>query len=708
MSSRLRLAGWLLLGAGSAAAAAPAPAPAPEVQVRVEKVAYPVHQASPPAQYSYLKTNPNLAGQETYTTDAIVLENEFVRAVVLPEFGARLPRVFFKPAGRDLFWVHDVLEDNLPWSMGGIRFSFPFCEHGRHMDESAGWRIVKAADGSVTVAMDMRFCQYAGEVERYGRFSALRQATFVTLRPQSSAVEYAARIDNRLPLPHGFRLWSVAHFLRRAGAEVLLPAGAVTDQGASAMHPWPVWDDTDHSRLGSWGTSCFGIDMQGDWAGVYYPDADANHLVLKPRFTAPGTRFCAAALPSGPDAAAGRGDPMIEIGSGSNPIFEHPGDYLPPFGAYVLPLRLAMAAGIGRVDWANEAVAVSYERLDRGGRIRAVGFQVRPACTLMARTNQETVRVTGALRPDRPLVLDLTKRADTVLLTVVEGEDTELAEVRLPWKPDPTPEERFTALRKSLAPWNALAMELSDWPRGHAPNIAEAARTLATSLAPGKAGPILQAARLVLRTETPGSDRWKVVRSHLGALLAREPKLRNGHAYMAMMMILETGGKVMPEASKHLAQAGKLPAVQYLLGLDALGTGNLTGSLARLASAASQAPPVTMGVGEDALEGSDRLHPAALPGGEWPTLVRAAVLVALERPEPAIAGLDQMLTVDPARPEALALLAEAYTKAKQSGKADQARADAERLFQGNDPARRDYEALLREARMGLWSGIPRP
>ena len=33
------------------------------------------------------KTNPNLAGKTSYTTDAIILENEYVKAVVLPEFG---------------------------------------------------------------------------------------------------------------------------------------------------------------------------------------------------------------------------------------------------------------------------------------------------------------------------------------------------------------------------------------------------------------------------------------------------------------------------------------------------------------------------------------------------------------------------------------------------------------------------------------------
>jgi len=71
--------------------------------------------------------------------------------------------------------------------------------------------------------------------------------------------------------------------------------------------------------------------------------------------------------------------------------------------------------------------------------------------------------------------------------------------------------------------------------------------------------------------------------------------------------------------------------------------------------------------------------------------------------------LEQLLHADPARPEAVALLADVYRKKmSQPGKVVEAQADAERLFQHNEQARRDYEALLREAREGIWSGIPRP
>ena len=688
----------LALAANAARAAAAPDAPAaPAVQARVEKITYPVKRGPAPAGAADVQPNPNLAGKAAYTTDAVVLENEYVRVTVLPEFGARLARVTFKKAGRDLFWVNDTLEDTPPWSMGGMRFSFPLPDGGRHMDESAGWRLVRGADGSATVAMDMRFSQYKGETGRYGRFSALRQATFVTLRPGAAAVEYTARLDSPLPLRHGFRLWSVAQFPRQEGAAVLFPAGTVTDAAASKAQPWPVFDDVDHGRLGAWGASCFAVDVQGDWAGVYYADADANHLVLRPRYTAPGTGLRVA-----------EGDGAVEVWVGSNPTPEHPGHYLQPFGTYVMPLKLTMPTGIGRVQWASESVAASYTPGERGGTVRVVSPETRPGCRLMVRTSAETVKTTATLGPDKPVVLELTQPARTVLLTVIDADDSELAEAALPWQPKPAPAEAFAALAKEMRPWTWLAMELADWPHDRQPNIADAAAALTTGLSTDPIEPLLSAARVVMRTEAPGSARWQSVRSKLAFAAGRLPEHRPAQAYLGTMLTLEAGGKSTPEAARCLAAATRVPVGCYLTALEALATGKTVKAVSHLKRCASEPPPVAMGLGQDALEGNDRLHPAALAGGEWPVLAQAAALVGLKQPAQAIPALERLLFYDPARPEALAILADAYVLAGQEDKARTASDEAKGLFQNNERARLDYGALVREVRLGEWAGIPRP
>jgi len=694
----VRAVGWLAVFLSAAAAAAPAPPQEPPVRATVVKKAYPLKPPGPGAAES--------GDAKTYTCDAIILENACIRATVVPALGARLSRVVFKRGGRDLFWVNDV---PAAWSLEGTFFPFPLREAGQAADPTTAWRIVRRPDGSVTVAMDRRFTQFAGSASGPDpRFSALRMATYVTLRPESAVLEYVARLDNRLPIRHGFRLWNVARFPRQAGATVLFPVGSVTDGHLGRIQPWPVWDDIDHSRLGAGAVSVFGADTQGDWTGVYYPEADANHLILKPRYTAPGARLhVTKAKSSIKDEPAGA-DRSIEIWNGSNPTFDHPGHYLQAFGAYVLPLKLAMVTGIGRIDWANASVAVSCESSKTGTVVRVVSLRPLPGCRVMVRAKQETAQAGGALRPDRPLVVELKKRAERVLVTVFDAEGDELAEVSLPYRLRPTPPEDLKAVEAEMKPWNWTAMELADWSGRGAPHLADAAETLIANLATHDVESVLAAARVIMRTDLPGSARWQSVRSRLDFIVGRQPDHAYARAYLGMMLALEARGRPTPAAARHFTKAERLPAGHYLTALGALAAGRMVKGISHLRRCASETPPIAMGLGRRAIAGNERLHPAALAGGQWPAMLLAAVRVEIRQTRPAIAELNQLLTLDPARCEALAVLADAYAKADRPAEAKAARDEAARLFTFNPRLKQDYDALLHEARLGEWTGIPRP
>jgi hypothetical protein len=654
------------------------------VQARVEKAYYAVGSAT---------------AKESRATDAIVLENEYIKAIILPEFAARLPRVTFKQTGRDLFCVNDVVGSETS-PMGGARFALPPYDRAA-ADSAAGWRIARLIDGGATVAMDMRFTQYTGP-RAAGQFSTLRQAVFVTLRPGTSVLEYTARLDNRLPLAHGFRLWGVAAFPRVSGAALLMPVSSVTDAEATTQQPWPLRGDAAQLDV-------FGVEPQGDWFGVYYPQGDANHLVLRPRYTAPGTRLYARRQAAASDAEASPAGDRLECWVGSNPTVAHPGHFLPPFGTYTLPLRLALVTGIGRIQWTNDNVAISYEVRGEGVRIGVATFQDRPVCTLEAQAGTEVVKAEGPLVPGRPLFVEFAKRPESVAVSVVQGKDEELATVTLPWRPAPTSPESFQAIAAEMKPWGPVAMELADWTPGrhNLPNLAEAAAALTNGLSSDKPAQVLQAARVIMRAEPPGSERWRLVRNALDTAVARGSKNRHAAEYLGMMMAMETSGRMPPEAVKYLSTVPKMPGAQYLLALDAVAA-NPARAITLWQECVATAPPVAMGLGDDDLEGNNRLHPASTIGGEWPTLLAAAQAIELKRLPTAIPALERLLLYDPGRPEALALLGEAYTKADQPTKAYDFRADAERLFQRNEQARRDFEALLLEARQGIWPGIPRP
>ena len=76
----------------------------------------------------------------------VVIENEYIRLVILPEFGARIISFYYKPTGHEQFYTNPVgapygMNDGnfyYDWLMvfGGVFPTFPEPEHGKDMVSS--------------------------------------------------------------------------------------------------------------------------------------------------------------------------------------------------------------------------------------------------------------------------------------------------------------------------------------------------------------------------------------------------------------------------------------------------------------------------------------------------------------------------------------------------------------------------------------------
>ena len=61
---------------------------------------------------------------------AVHLENEYVRLMVMPELGGRIHVAFDKASGRDFFYRNNTIKPALvglagPWVAGGVEFNWP-------------------------------------------------------------------------------------------------------------------------------------------------------------------------------------------------------------------------------------------------------------------------------------------------------------------------------------------------------------------------------------------------------------------------------------------------------------------------------------------------------------------------------------------------------------------------------------------------------
>lgn len=138
---------------------------------------------------------------------AVHLENEYVRLVVLPELGGRLYIGYDKTTDYDFFYRNNVIKPALvglggPWISGGVEFNWP--QHhrpGTYLPVES--TIEHGEDGSVTV-----WCHDHDPFERMSAQHGVR------LRPNSSVVEVAVRLHNRTSERQTFLWWAnVAAFV---------------------------------------------------------------------------------------------------------------------------------------------------------------------------------------------------------------------------------------------------------------------------------------------------------------------------------------------------------------------------------------------------------------------------------------------------------------------------------------------------------------
>lgn len=136
-----------------------------------------------------------------HSWEAIHLENEFIRLMVLPEIGGRIHVGVDKGNGYDFFYRQNVIKPALvglagPWISGGVEFNWP--QHHRPATfMPVDVEIEKHCDGSQTI-----WCSDHDPMNR------LKGMHGVCLYPGKAYVELKVRLYNRTPFMQTFLWWA--------------------------------------------------------------------------------------------------------------------------------------------------------------------------------------------------------------------------------------------------------------------------------------------------------------------------------------------------------------------------------------------------------------------------------------------------------------------------------------------------------------------
>ncbi|MDN3670451.1 DUF5107 domain-containing protein [Echinicola jeungdonensis] len=228
---------------------------------------------------------------------AVYLENQYLKIMILPELGGRVQMAYDKVKERHFVYYNQVIKPALvgltgPWISGGIEFNWP--QHHRPSTyQKVEYDIEENEDGSKTI--------WCNEVERMFRTKGM--AGF-TLHPDKAYLEIKGKLYNRTPFPQTFLWWANPAVAVNDHYQSVFPPDvhAVFDHGKRDVSEFPIAKGTYYKVDYSKGvdiskyknipvpTSYMAIVSEYDFVGGYENDSKGGLLHVADHHISPGKK----------------------------------------------------------------------------------------------------------------------------------------------------------------------------------------------------------------------------------------------------------------------------------------------------------------------------------------------------------------------------------------------------------------------------------
>lgn len=299
--------------------------------------------------------------------ETLILENDYLRLVFLPELGGRLYQCTYLPTGQNLFYNNTVLKPS-PWgppemgwwlAAGGMEWCLPVDEHGYVTAEPWEADTARNADGSATIrlAYTERTRNVRAEVAVTLAPGEARFHVTTTLRNLSAELRQFQYWLNAMLAPGTASLSPSTRFLLPASEVIVHSTGDTSLGGPHSTIAWPMSSGRDLSVYGSWRNylGVFAPTARAGYMGIYAPEADLGMARVFPRETVPGVKLFAFGLGFDPTLYTDDGSQYAELWGGVTPTFW---DWatLPPQGALTWTETWLPVHGLGGLSGASREV----------------------------------------------------------------------------------------------------------------------------------------------------------------------------------------------------------------------------------------------------------------------------------------------------------------------------------------------------------------
>lgn len=194
-----------------------------------------VYQGSSGKIYPYPTTQEISRSKTNRTYQAVYLENQYLKIMILPELGGRIQRAYDKTNQYDFVYYNHVIKPALvgllgPWISGGIEFNWP--QHHRPTTfMPVDHELVENKDGSKSLL-----------ISDVDQINGTKEVTYFTLYPDQAFIEIKGQLYNRTPLPQTFLWWANPAVAVNDYTQSIFPPDvhSVYDHGRRAVSSFPV------------------------------------------------------------------------------------------------------------------------------------------------------------------------------------------------------------------------------------------------------------------------------------------------------------------------------------------------------------------------------------------------------------------------------------------------------------------------------------
>jgi hypothetical protein len=345
-----------------------------------------------------------------------VLENRYLKVVLLPEFGGRILSIIYKPTGHEQLYRTEVgvpygIEGDTfyyDWLMvvGGIFPTFPDAEHGKTWLKPWDFKVVKESADEVTVSMSLKDdFEYSAAPGKFRRgFTGIEATYYVTLKADRAALDARMMLKNPQPKTIQYEYWTCTTLApgsdpknpkTTGGAEIIAPIHAYRTPAWSAK----LSGGDESLGLGNsrfeklryfrnWpsaGIAYAAPDMRGgNFWGVINHDNDEGIIRIADNTVTPGLKMWTWGFPSFTNETDPRKDPnpqrpYVELWAGVSDQFFHSAEF-PTLGEVSIPETYSPTVGMSNVTHANESILVNLSA--EASKVNLQFFSIEPATPL--------------------------------------------------------------------------------------------------------------------------------------------------------------------------------------------------------------------------------------------------------------------------------------------------------------------------------------